>query len=357
MGSAELVLPASVDAAAGDERSARRRGTPDLVLTRTPLRVSFAGGGTDLPDFYEQEYGAVLSMTIDQYLYVTVKRHGELFSEPIRLNYSETEQVQTVEQIRNAIARECLRFLQVEPPIYISTIADLPEFSGLGSSSSFAVGLLNALHTYRGERVSAGQLADEASHIEIDVLKRPIGKQDHYAAAYGGLNLFCFRPGGRVTVETQRLAHDALDRLFAHTLVFWTGITRDAGQILAEQQRNTPQNLALLQAMRGHAEELQRLVRDGFNPLAFGDILDATWTLKRQLAHTISTVRIDAWYEQAKRAGAIGGKICGAGGGGFLLLVMPPERRDAVRQALAELREIRIAYEAQGSRVLWPVMP
>ncbi|HBQ37442.1 MAG TPA: GHMP kinase [Candidatus Omnitrophica bacterium] len=327
---------------------------PSLVVTRTPLRVSFAGGGTDLPGFYEREYGAVLSTTIDKYLYVTVKRHNELFHEGFRLNYSQTEHVNRLDEIQNHIARECLRLLQVEPPIYISTVADLPEFSGLGSSSSFAVGLLNALHSYRGEGVSAAQLAEEASRVEVEVLKRPIGKQDHYAAAVGGLNFFCFMPDGKVTVEHQRIPEGVVRRLFEHLLMFWTGIQRDAGAVLTEQQRNTPQRLDQLRAMREHARALQRLVSNGFDPLTFGRVLDQTWQLKRQLASTITNDRIDAWYHRAKAAGATGGKICGAGGGGFLLLVMPPDRRDAARKALQDLTDVPIHYEAQGSRVLLP---
>src|SRR5271170_4751491 len=173
---------------------------PKMVLTRTPLRVSFAGGGTDLSDFYERDYGAVLSTAIDQYIYVTVKRHGDIFDEKVRLNYSKSEGVVSVDAVKNNIARECLRFLQIDPPIYISTVGDLPASTGLGGSSSFAVGLLNALHAFRGERVSAGQLAEEACHIEIEVLKEPIGKQDQYAAAFGGLNFLRFSPGGGVTV-------------------------------------------------------------------------------------------------------------------------------------------------------------
>ena len=325
---------------------------PSIVVTKTPLRVSFAGGGTDLPGFYEREYGAVLSTTIDKFLYVTVKRHGALF-EPIRLNYSETELVERVEEIRNGIARECLRSLRIDPPIYISTVADLPEFSGLGSSSAFAVGLLHALHAYQGRRVSAGQLAEEAAHIEIDVLKRPIGKQDHYAAAFGGLNLFCFMPDGSVTVEPQQPARGGLDRLLEHSLMLWTGIRRDAGAVLSEQQQNTSGRLDELQAMRQHAKQLQALMRNGFDPLEFGLILDQTWQLKRRLASTISSPRIDAWYDRARAAGAVGGKICGAGGGGFLLLIMPRDRREAVRAALQELTEVRIGYEAQGSRLLF----
>ena len=185
------------------------------------------------------DHGAVLSTAINKYIYVTVKRHGEIFSERIRLNYSQSEQVQNIDEIENNIARECLKFVKIDPPIYISTVGDMPASTGLGGSSSFAVGLLNALHAYRGERVSAGQLAEEASYIEIDVLNEPIGKQDQYAAAFGGLNLFCFKPGGGVTVEPHRFANGTLSKLFKNLMAFWTGHQRDASTVLTEQKSNT----------------------------------------------------------------------------------------------------------------------
>src|SRR3989338_3202231 len=300
----------------------RVRPAPGVAVTSRPLRVSFVGGGTDLPSFYEREHGAVLSTAIDKYLYVTVKRHGELFNEGFRLNYSQTEHVTTLDEIKNHIARECLRFLKIEPPIYISTVADLPDFSGLGSSSSFAVGLLNALHALHGERVSAGQLADEASYIEMDVMKRPIGKQDHYAAAFGGLNFFQFLPGGHVTVEPQRFANGALETLFGHLLMFWTGIQRDAGSILTEQQCRTEDNRPVLQQMRDHAQQLKVLMRNGFDPLQFGQLLDATWQAKRRLSSNMTNSKIDAWYRVAREAGAGGGESCGAGGGGVFLFFL-----------------------------------
>src|SRR5215212_188448 len=201
---------------------------PALVVTRTPLRISFAGGGTDLPSFYNIDGGAVLSAAVDKYVYVTVKRHSEIFNEPIRINYSRTEQVNTIDEIENNIARECLRFLSIEPPIYISTVADMPASTGMGGSSAFAVGLLHALHAFRGERVTAGQLAEEACYIEMEVLGEPIGKQDQYAAAFGGLNLFRFNPGGEVTVEPQRVINGAVAHLFSNIMMFWTGHQRPA---------------------------------------------------------------------------------------------------------------------------------
>jgi len=329
--------------------------TPRLVVTRTPLRISFAGGGTDLPAFYERDAGAVFSTAIDNYIYVTVKPHSPLFDEPIRLNYSTSEEVHRIDEVENSIARECLRFMEIEPPIYISTVGDHPASSGLGSSSAFAVGLLNAFHAYRGERVTAGQLAEEASYIEIDVLGKPIGKQDQYAAAFGGLNFFEFKPGGAVTVEPQRVKNGEIYELFESMLLFWTGHQREAGAVLTEQQQNTEKRMASLVTMREHARKLQRLIHHGpVDAEAVGHILHDTWLHKRSLASTITSDQIDAWYARALDAGAVGGKLCGAGGGGCILFVVPPDRQEAVRQALDDLIEVPIAYEVHGSRVLLP---
>jgi D-glycero-alpha-D-manno-heptose-7-phosphate kinase len=336
----------------------RRRTAPaeqPFMMTRTPLRISLAGGGTDIADFYEHEYGGVFSTAIDKYVYVTVKRHSDLFFEPIRINYSKTEQVNTLSEIENGIARECLLLLGIEPPIYVSVVGDMPASTGLGGSSSFAVGLLHALHAMRGERVSAGQLAEEASYIEIDVLGQPIGKQDQYAAAFGGLNFFRFEPGGRVTVEPQRVAAHLLDEFFEHTLLLWTGMQRDAGSVLAEQKANMAHTRDRLREMRGHAEQLRALVSAGeLDPIVVGGILHDSWLRKRELAAGISTAEIDAWYDRAIAAGADGGKLCGAGHGGFLLLFVRPERRARVRRALSELVEVDVRPEVQGSTVMMP---
>ncbi len=333
---------------------ARGSAGPDIVVTRTPLRISFAGGGTDLSEFYQVEEGAVFSSAIDKYIYVTVKYHSEVFNERIRLNYSKSEQVQSIDEIENDIARESLRLLEVDPPIYISTVADLPASSGMGSSSSFAVGLLNALHAFKGERVSAGQLAEEACYIEIDVLGRPIGKQDQYAAAFGGLNVFSFRPDGRVSVEPQRVTNGTLRELFRHTLLFWTGRQRDAAAVLVEQRDNVGRKLDDLRAMRCHAYELRELMYGhDFDAQQFGSVLDATWQRKRDLSSSITLPEIDEWYARAIRAGAEGGKLCGAGGGGFLLFVVRPDRQAAVRKALCELVEVPVGCEVHGSQVLF----
>ena len=324
-------------------------------MTRTPLRVSFAGGGTDLADFYQKDFGAVFSTAINKYIYVTVKRHGPVFNELIRLNYSRSEQVQSLDEIENDIARECLRLLEIDPPIYVSTVADLPASTGLGGSSSFAVGLLNALHAFRGERVSAGQLAEEACHIEIDVLKQPIGKQDQYAAAFGGLNFFCFKPGGAVTVEPQRLNNGGLKGLFECIMMFWTGHQRDSSSVLSEQKANTPVQLGPLSRIREHAIQLQQLSNNGgFDVARFGCILNESWQLKRHLSSKITNSKIDEWYDSAMQAGAEGGKLCGAGGGGFLLFIVKPENQVAVRQALSGLKQVPVAHEVHGSQVCSP---
>ena len=335
----------------------RRPAFDGVVMTRTPLRISFAGGGTDLAAFYEREPGAVFSTAITHYIYVTVKRHSEVFNEPIRLNYSRSEEVHRVDELRNNIARECMRFLEIEPPIYISTVGDLPASTGVGGSSAFAVGLLNALHVYRGERVSAAQLAEEASHIEIDVLGEPIGKQDQYAAAFGGLNLLRFRSGGRVSVEPQRVSRAAMDELFDWVVLYWTGHQRDAAGVLTEQKERTVDKLDALTSMRDQAERLHEEAHSGtLDPVALGRTLEQGWQLKRQLASTISNPRIDAWHDRALEAGAIGGKLSGAGSGGFFLFIVPPERQEAVRGALSDMLEVRTRHEGHGSQVVLPFM-
>jgi D-glycero-alpha-D-manno-heptose-7-phosphate kinase len=332
-----------------------RRTAPGLIVTRTPVRVSFAGGGTDLARFYERDYGAVLSAAIANYIYVTVKSHSPLFNEPVRVNYSKSEEVSQIDEIENDIARECLKFMEIEPPIYISTVGDHPASTGLGGSGAFAVGLLNALHAFKGERASAGQLAEEASHIEIEVLGQPIGKQDQYAAAFGGLNFFRFNPGGGVTVEPLRPASGLLEKLFDHILMFWTGHQRDAGVVLSEQNANTDRKLDSLIEMRRQAHQLQDLMSNGpVDPARVGQILDEGWRLKRGLASTITTNQIDQWYQRAIEAGADGGKLCGAGGGGCILFIAEPAHQDAVRATLSDLIEVPVSYEVHGSRVLLP---
>ena len=339
----------------GEGRTRRYRHVAEhrLVVTQTPLRVSFAGGGSDLPAFYETDEGTVFSTAIDKYVYVTVKRHGAVFDEKVRLNYSVSESVGEIDAIRNDIARECLRLLGVEPPIYASVVSDIPESSGLGGSSSFAVGLLNALHMFRGERVTAAKLADEACRVEIDILGQPIGKQDQYAAAFGGLNLLRFRPSSDVALELVTRSVSAVHDLFERLLMLWTGHQRKSSSVLFEQRSRTDENRAHLSRMRDHAFDLQRLMRQPeVNFTQFGATLATGWDLKRRLVSTLSNATIEAWYDLGMAAGAVGGKLCGAGGGGFLLFVAEPDDHPAVLSALGELMSVPIRHEAHGSRVL-----
>ncbi len=303
-----------------------------------------------MPEFYRQDYGAVLSTTINKYVYITVKRHGRLFKENYRLNYAETELAHDLESIKNEIARECLRHVHVDMPVYISTVGDVPSASGLGSSSSFAVALLKGLHAMRGRRVSPAQLVNESTYVEIDVLGHPIGKQDQAAAAYGGMNCFRFHADDSVTIEPHYPDH--VERLFKHILIFWTGITRDAAKVLAEQKRNVIVKMPYLKAMRSLAEELSRELKNGMDIKTFGSILDEGWKLKRQLASTITNSAIDSWYDTGRRAGALGGKLCGAGGGGFLLFVACPDRHDEIKRALSGLEVLDVSYEPVGAQIL-----
>lgn len=326
-----------------------------MIISKTPLRISFAGGGTDLPSFYRSnDYGAVLSTSIDSYIYVTVKRHTSLFIEKIRLNYSESELLDTHAEIKNPIIRECLNFLGIDDRIYISTIADAPSSSGLGSSSSFCVGLLNALYKFKGVSVSVGRLADEAAHIEIDVLKRPMGKQDHYAAAFGGMNYLSFQADGTVTVKPVIVPMARNDALFNGMRSFWTGVSRPSESVLAEQDRNNGKNNDVLLQIRRQADDLCGLLYDkNFSVEKFGKIIHEGWLMKRKLASLISNPSIDRAYELAMANGAYGGKISGAGGGGFLNIFASPDRLEAISPLLQAqgLVPYRFNIDASGATV------
>lgn len=326
---------------------------PRFVTTITPQRISFAGGGTDFSEFYLKYGGSVVSTTIDKFCYVTVKRHSPLFNEKYRLSYSESEHVDELDLVKNDIARECLRFLNVDPPLFISTTSDLPLSSGLGSSSSFAVGLLLALHTLRGESVTPGQLAEEACHIEINVLGKPIGKQDQYAAAFGGLNFYEFRKDGRVRVESLWNSRNDIQSIFDASILFWTGIQRKAEDVLSEQQRNIPKKIDSLTRMM----ELALICRDIFLNsenlvMDLAEIINKGWEQKRDFAATVSSEFLDNCVFRAINSGAIGSKIVGAGGGGFLYVVAKKSEQKKVSQALSDMSPVNFSYCPVGARVL-----
>jgi D-glycero-alpha-D-manno-heptose-7-phosphate kinase len=326
-----------------------------IVATRTPLRVSFFGGGTDLADYYRRGYGAVISTTIDKYVYVTVKPHGALFDEVFRLNYSKTEQAASVEEIENEIARESIRLCKMRGPLYISTVADVPSGSGLGSSSSFAVGLLHAFYMINGRRITPGELAASACRIEIDVLGKPIGKQDQFAAAYGGLNHFRFNADERVSITPISLSAENTDLLFSSFLLFWTGVSRRAEDVLSHQRARAELNISTLDSLRCMADDACDLLHgDKVSVQKFGELLNEAWELKRRLSSRISDDQISHWYQRGVKAGAYGGKLCGAGGGGFLLFCAPKEKHSAMKAALSDLKSIDVAYDRLGTRVLFP---
>lgn len=326
-----------------------------MIISKTPLRISFAGGGTDLRSYYKpNRYGAVLSTSIDSYIYVSVKKQTSLFQEKYRLNYSETELVDDLEKIKNPIIRECLKYLEIDEQLYISTIADAPASTGLGSSSTFCVGLLNALYKFKGEVVSAGHLAEEAAHIECDILKRPMGKQDHYAAAYGGINYIRFCDDETVTVRPLNMTTKNL-KIFSNSItIFWTGLTRPSESVLKEQDENNRNNEDILKKMKDQALELSSILTEPELSIKnVGALLNQGWEYKKTLASKITNPSIDDWYDKAKKHGALGGKISGAGGGGFLSLIIEPTRRAELVNELEklELKEYRFGMDSNGTTV------
>jgi D-glycero-alpha-D-manno-heptose-7-phosphate kinase len=321
-----------------------------MVITRTPLRISFVGGGTDFGDFYRTEAGAVLSTTIDKYLYVIVK---ERFDRKIYLSYTKKEIADHVDELQHDLVREAMKRTGVAAGVEIAMLADIPsEGSGLGSSSALLVGLLNALYQYRGVQVPAGRLAREACEIEIDILGRPIGKQDQYIAAYGGLRRFDFRADNSVDVTELPLTENDRSLFAQELLLFFTGRTRKSATILAEQKENILTRWPLLRAMRDQVPEAVQAVREAdWNYL--GCLMHEGWRMKRELASGVSDPELDRLYDRALRAGASGGKIAGAGGGGFLLLHCPLGYQPHVRAALKELDEFHFGLEPQGSRAIF----
>jgi D-glycero-alpha-D-manno-heptose-7-phosphate kinase len=321
-----------------------------LIISQTPLRVSFAGGGTDLKSFYSQEDGMVTSSAIDKYIYVIIK---ERFDDLIYINYSKKEIVHQVNEIQHDLVRECMKLTGLENGIEITTLADIPaDGSGLGSSSSVTVGLLNALYAFQGDQVSAETLAQQACHVEIDILGKPIGKQDQYIAAYGGIKFFKFQWNENVVVEPIKL-NDNYFRLFSsNLLLFFTGLTRDANKILIHQQKCTSKTAEILKRIKLHANLVRASLESGQFDIV-GELLNSTWLEKKQIVNSISNPTIDLMYQKALDAGAIGGKICGAGAGGFLLLYVEREKQTLVRKALAEYRELPFFLERHGSKIIF----
>jgi D-glycero-alpha-D-manno-heptose-7-phosphate kinase len=329
-----------------------------MIITRTPFRVTLGGGGTDLPSFYREHGGFILAVAIDKYMYLNV--NTPIVDDKIRVKYAQSELVDHVDEVQHTLAREALRYFNVARGIEIVSLADIPAGTGLGSSSAYLVGLLNALHALTQNPVGPERLAEEACHIELDILKKPIGKQDQYMAAIGGLTVLDITRDGKVQVTRVGLDIEILEALEHNVLMFYTHDMRDATAILSKQdsaaKRNDRTVVSSLQEIKGIGIEIRSAIVAG-DLRRFGELMDVHWQLKKRLSEGITNPQIDAWYELAKRHGAIGGKISGAGGGGFLMLYCD-ESKAQLREAMraAGLRELNFRFDFEGSKAIFDVV-
>jgi len=321
-----------------------------MIIVQTPLRVSFFGGGTDLPSFYLNEGGCVLTSAIDKFIFVTIKKR---FDQLLRVGYTRTEMAENVADIQHELIREAFKVAGIRNGIEITTMGDIPSAgSGLGSSSTVTVGSLHAMYALQGRLVSAESLARQACEIEIDRLCKPIGVQDQYIAAYGGFRFLEFKPSGEIAVSDIELNQTTRRHLNRNLLLFYTGKTRKADVILDEQKNNISNRLTVLRRLK----EMAYIARDELvagNVDAIGELLHESWELKKSLASNISNPSIDEIYTTARNAGALGGKITGAGGGGFLLLYCPYQHQEKLREALAGFQELPFELENEGSKVIF----
>lgn len=321
-----------------------------MIITKTPLRISFTGGGTDLKSYYEQYGGAVLSMTIDKYIYVIVKKND--FDKKIILSYGDYfESVDNVNDLSHQITQACLKETNIQSSVQICSFSDVPAGTGLGSSSCFTVGLLNALWAYKGIHKSPKELAEEACKIEIDILKAPIGKQDQYASAFGGINNFIFNKDDSVSIENINIDFNSINE---NLLMFYIGGSRAANKILKEQNNKTNENIPTLNKMKNLTQVLKedlRLNKKVTNTL--GIILQQGWELKKTLASGISNDRINKIYDLGISSGAIGGKLLGAGGTGFILFYVPKAFQEKVKNSLSDYQIVPITFEKNGSSIIY----
>ena len=323
-----------------------------MIISRTPMRVSLMGGGSDLSVYYRRGHGSVVSTAIDRYIYITVNKK---FDDLIRVSYSKTELVESVDQVEHNIIREALKAVGIDRGVEVVYMGDIPLGSagiGLGSSSSLAVGVLNALYAYIGRHVSAEYLAQKACEIEIDILGHPIGKQDQYIAAYGGFNFITFNKDESVFVDPLICRKETKTALNRKLLLFYTGIERLSSAILNAQKDNIDDNCQYLDELVKLSEVMGDAIRNDDIAMV-GELLHEGWQHKRKLAGNVSNDEIDDYYEKARRAGAVGGKILGAGGGGFLLLYCDEDVRNSVRRALSNLKESPFFFEPQGSKIIY----
>jgi len=324
-----------------------------MIITQTPLRVSFFGGGTDYPEYFLNNGGAVLGSAINKSVFFSVSKfYSELFDYNIRISYRKVETVNAVDKIKHAPFRECLRWCGLERDVEINHMAELPAFTGLGSSSTFVVGLLNSIYAYKGRLVAPLEVAYQAIRLEREVLKDAVGCQDQVFAAMGGLNMIEFRKMDNIIVNRLPVSRQRVYELESHLMMFFTGIKRKAEEIATHQIRSMDRNAPRLKKMRAMVDEgVNILVNNGALD-RFGELLDRAWMEKRELDSRITNSKLDTLYEAGKQAGAIGGKLLGAGGGGFMLFYVPPEKQDAVRQRLKRFKEVPVKLDAPGTHVI-----
>lgn len=324
-----------------------------MVIIRTPLRISFFGGGTDYPVWYKINSGAVLSTTIDKYCYITCRYFPPFFDMKYLIRYSKREEALTIDEIQHPAVRECLRYLNFRKGVEIVHTSDIPARSGIGSSSSFTVGLLHALHSLKGKLTTKRQLAREAIHVEQNMIKENVGSQDQVVASFGGLNKIEFGSKQDFYVNPVTIDEDRLNLLQSHLMLFYTGLSRNASDIAKEQIKNTYNKKAELCKMREMVDEAIEILSDKNRSITdFGKLLHEAWEIKRCLSNRITTDEINEIYNAAKGAGAVGGKLLGAGGGGFMLFCVPPEQHDNVNKALKNFLHVPFYFENLGSQVI-----
>ncbi len=323
-----------------------------MIISRTPFRVSFFGGGTDYPAWFQDNKGASLATTIDKYCYITCRYLPPFFDHKSRIIYSKMEHVHNIDEIDHPSVREVIRFLKIKEGLEIHHDGDLPARTGLGSSSSFTVGLLNALYALKGQMVSKERLAQEAIYVEQVMCKEHVGCQDQTLAAHGGFNYIEFGGTSHLTTTKVTISEEKSKSLQDHLMMFFTGFSRTASEIAKHQIENIPKKKKDLTEMYQMTSAALDIL-NGNDLSVFGTLLDETWKIKRQLSEKVSTPHIDEIYNKAKRAGALGGKLLGAGGGGFVLLFAAPEKQSKIREALSPLLEIPFKFESAGSQIIF----
>ena len=326
-----------------------------IVITRTPLRISLFGGGTDIKNFYKKNSGSVISATIDKFVYVTVKEHGKLFNEKYRLNYFRTENKKNLTKIQNDIIRETLKKIKINKPIYISSISDIPSGSGLGSSSAFTVGLIKALYELKNKKISNLQLAKLACEIEIDKVKSPIGKQDQYAAAIGGFNFIRFNKNSSVNVKKINEIK-IIKNIFKNSLGIWTGNVRKTKEILNDQNQRFSKNEKNLLEVKKLTNKFEKSLKKKFSIDEFSKLLNKSWLIKKILSKKISTKKILKIYKTALNNGSLGGKVLGAGGGGFLFLIVKSNNKEKLKKEILKIDKyiqiLKFNFYKLGSKII-----